>query len=145
MPSYVRGRAARSLTDAEIIAAYVRGEDGDTIGMRAGCSGTTVREIVRNAGEVVRGRGARPRKKLLLTDEEIARRYRSGQTGATIGDAAGCDAGTVYKIVRAMGGHVRPRNNVSKHQYAELRTDRYSNAGKASAAARRQRKADEHG
>lgn len=120
MPSYVRGRQRRTLTDMQIVEAYVRGETSDDIALRAGCSGATVLDIVRNAGEVIRKPGKRQRKPLKLTDEEIARRYRSGQPAAVVADAAGCTGDTVYKIVRRLGGTVRPPNNKSARQRGKL-------------------------
>jgi DNA-binding CsgD family transcriptional regulator len=144
MPTYVRGRGSRSLTDAEIIQAYVQGEDADSIGIRAGCSGTTVRDLVRAAGEVVRGRGKRPRKPLKLTDAEILRLYRSGQSGQAVADAAGTTTNTVYKIVRDQGGTIRPAQR-SKREYVASQLERCAKGGHATAAARRERKAEQDG
>ena len=108
MPSYVRGRERRRLTDEQIIALYVGGMDADTIGFRAGCSGTTVLNIVRKAGHPIRqaGRGA-PRHRN-ISDEEIISRYRDGQSGPAIADAAGCSASGVYHVLRRNGVALRP-------------------------------------
>ena len=107
MPSYVSGRGRRTLSDEEIVRLYLSGIDSDTIGYRANCSGTTVTNIVRAAGEVVRGRGTRPRKPINLTDAEVVRRYRDGESGPTLADAAGCTTSVIYRIIREAGGHVR--------------------------------------
>ena len=45
MPNYT-GRQ-RKLSDAEIIERYRQGVDAETVGIAAGCSGTTVLAIVR--------------------------------------------------------------------------------------------------
>lgn len=109
MPSYVRGKRARTLDDPEIIRLYVEEQlDGESIGIRAGCSGTTVLDIVRSAGHPIRppGRGVpRPR---LIPDAEIARRYRAGEDGPRLAQAAGCTPGTIYRLLRLQGVHVRP-------------------------------------
>jgi len=107
MPSYVRGQGRRTLSDEEIIRLYLSGIDSDTIGYRANCSSTTVTNIVRAAGEAVRGRGTRPRKNLLIEDGEVLRRYRNGESGPTLAAAAGCTTAVIYRIIREAGGHVR--------------------------------------
>lgn len=108
MPSYIQGRRRRKLDDAEIIKLYVSGQDADSIGFEAGCSGTTVLSLVRAAGHPVRraGRGA-PRSRR-ISDDEIIERYRSGQSGPTIADAAGCTTGTIYHLLRKAGQPLRP-------------------------------------
>lgn len=45
------------LTDAEMVRLYAAGEDAMTIGLKAGCSNTTVIKILRNAGVTIRTRG----------------------------------------------------------------------------------------
>jgi DNA-binding CsgD family transcriptional regulator len=144
MPSYVRGRERRTLSDLDIVRLYVEGLDSDSIAMRAGCSGATVLEIVRNAGETIRKPGARNRKKLKLTDAEILILYRSGQSGQAVADAAGTSTATVYNIVRAQGGTVRPAQR-SKREYAARQLERCAKGGHPTAAARRARKADQDG
>jgi hypothetical protein len=52
MPNYT-GRQ-RELSDAEIVELYRQGLDAETVGIAAGCSGSTVLAIVRAAGETVR-------------------------------------------------------------------------------------------
>ena len=113
MPSYVRGKRARTLDDPEIIRLYVDEQlDGESIGIRAGCSGTTGLDIIRKAGHPIRppGRGVpRPR---LISDEDIARRYKAGEDGPRLAQAAGCTPGTIYHLLRRLGVHVRPPPNV---------------------------------
>jgi hypothetical protein len=82
--------------------------DGESIGLEAGCSGTTVLDIVRAAGHPIRppGRGVpRPR---LISDEDIARRYKAGEDGPRLAQAAGCTPGTIYRLLRLQGVYVRP-------------------------------------
>lgn len=116
MPSYQRGHArnGRHLTDAEIVELYAAGADALSIGMRAGCCDTTVRNLVRAAGGVVRPRGGRPRRALLISGDEIVRLYRSGLGGVELADRAGCAPGTIYRVLRESGVHVRPSFAASK-------------------------------
>lgn len=108
MPSYVRGRRFRRISDEQIVKLYVEdGLDAETIGLRAACSGTTVLRIVTSAGHATRVKGRGKPRPLALTSAEIVERYRSGQSGPTIADAAGCTSGTIYKILRAHGQPVR--------------------------------------
>jgi hypothetical protein len=71
MPSYVRGRPTqRLISDEEILRLYLEEElDGDTISYHAGCSSTTVLDIVRKLGGVVRGRGRGSERKTARTNE----------------------------------------------------------------------------
>jgi AraC-like DNA-binding protein len=113
MPSYATGRLRRKLPDAEIVRLYVEEKlDSDTIGARAGCSSTTVLDLVRAAGGTVRKPGApRQRAVLLIPDAEIIRRYRAGDSGPLIAYAAGCTPSTVYRILKDHGIAVRPPPN----------------------------------
>ena len=110
MPSYVRGREkGRLLSDDQITDLYVSGETADAIAQEAGCCGVTVLEIVRRAGVPVRKPGAPPsHKHLAISSAEIIRRYRDGQSGLLIADAAGCTPSTVYRVLRSHGVEVRP-------------------------------------
>jgi DNA-binding CsgD family transcriptional regulator len=109
MPSYVRGRprAGRLISDAEIVELYAAGTDSMVIGIQAGCSDTTVRDLVRAAGGAVRARGGKPRRVLALPDAEIVRLYKSGMGGVEIADRAGCTPNTIYAILRNSGVALR--------------------------------------
>jgi hypothetical protein len=122
--SYVRGKTRRRLSDDEIIRMYVEdGTDAESIAFQAGCSGSTVLSIVRAAGHQTRkpGRGA-PRKRL-IDDAEIIRRYRAGQTGPLLADAAGCTPGTIYRLLRQYGIDVRPSATGSARRNAKAARD----------------------
>ena len=109
-PSYVRDRPTQRLIPGEeILRLYVEERlDGDTIGYRAGCSNKTVLDIVRELGGVVRGRGAPgERKTLKRTDAEIIQRYKDGASSKTLGEQAGCDPGTIYRLLRRHGVRIR--------------------------------------
>ena len=73
MPSYVRGRPPqRPISDEEILRLYVEEKlDGDTISYRAGCSSTTVLDIVRKLDGVVRGRGRGSERKTLKRERHL--------------------------------------------------------------------------
>src|SRR3954462_10889946 len=134
MVSYVRGRTARTMSDAEIVALYLSGLDSATVGARASCYSTTVLDLVRKAGGTVRGRGGRlSSEPLPLTDAAICELYRSGMAGPAIADKVGCAASTIYGILR--------RHNVKTRPSASTRS-----ATAASALARRRgKKSDDDG
>jgi hypothetical protein len=101
MPNYT-GRQ-RKLSDVEIIERYRQGLDAETVGIAAGCSGTTVLAIVRAAGETIRQRGkgsTGKRKRLALSDEEIIKRYQDGASAPEIAQVAGCTAEVIYRTLR---------------------------------------------
>lgn len=126
MVSYVRGRGARTLTDSEIIAQYLAGDDAATIGARANCPGETVLYLVRRAGHQPRPRGPRQRaKELPLTDAEITRLYMvDGLSGPAIADRCGATPATVYKILEANAVPRRPPGDVSKATAAAAKAAR---------------------
>lgn len=113
MPSYVAGRQrGRLLSNEEIADAYRSGESADLIAQRACCSGVTVLQIVRAAGVPVRKPGAPPSPRpRTLSDNEIIRRYRAGEAGTRLADAASCTPGTIYRLLRHHGVEVRPPPN----------------------------------
>jgi|SRR3954452_8445386 hypothetical protein len=93
----------RKLSDAEIIERYLQGADAETVGIAAGCSGTTVVVIVRAAGETIRQRGKGSTgkcKRLALSDEEIIKRYQTGASAPKIAEAAGCTFQVIYNLLR---------------------------------------------
>lgn len=117
MPSYVRGRTARALPDSEIIRLYLSGMDGESVGYRAGCSGTTVLNLVRQAGHPIRPSGGK-RSSLKASIEEIARRYKEGQSGPQIAQSIGCTTSAVYHALRRAGVEIRPDAVAARMQRA---------------------------
>lgn len=114
MVSYIRGRV-RALTDAEIVRLYVAGLDSESVGARANVNPTTVLDLVRKAGETVRSRGKPPPEKLLaITAAEICRRYRNGESGPKLADAAHCSAATIYGVLRRAGIKRRPASSYAQ-------------------------------
>jgi DNA-binding CsgD family transcriptional regulator len=108
--SYPRGYPAqRRLPDEEILRLYVEEKlDSSTIGIRAECTSTTVLEIVRALGGVVRGPGGRgDRGPLKLTDAEIIRRYNDGASGKALAKQAGCSYSTLYGLLHRHGVRTR--------------------------------------
>lgn len=115
MISYVRGRKARTLSDAEIVAAYVGGEDSSSVAERAGCDAGTVLYLVKRAGQPTRPRPApRCHKKLALSDAEICRLYADGLSGPVIADRARTTASTIYGVLRRNGVQSRPAADVAR-------------------------------
>lgn len=93
-------KSRKKLTDAEIVALYVSGLDSLTVSLQSGVDPTTVLSLVRAAGETVRPRGGKKIATLNLAEEEIVRRYKRGESGPQLAEAAGCSLGTVYSILR---------------------------------------------
>lgn len=119
MVSYVRGRGARTLSDAEIVAQYLAGEDSMTVGARANCAAETVLYLVRRSGGTVRGPGPhRPRTVLPLGDEVIVSLYRDGLSGPVIADRCGTTPSTIYKVLQDHGVERRSCGDVSRAIYA---------------------------
>lgn len=110
MASYTYGSRRRTLPDAEIVRLYVEEKlDSDTIGARAGCSATAVLDLVRAAGGEVRRAGGRRRSaRLMLTENEIVRRYLAGESGPLLAYAAGCTSSAIYHLLRRHGVEMRP-------------------------------------
>jgi hypothetical protein len=102
--SYRRGRpVAKLLTDEQIAEMYASGLDADSIGYRAGCSGSTVLAVVRAHGGTVRPPGSSTGRPLALTAEELCKRYQAGESGPRLADAAGCTPSTIYRLLRHHG------------------------------------------
>lgn len=129
MPSYVRGANNRLLSDAEIVRLYVSGRDADSIGFDAGCSGSTVLNIVRAAGHEIRRSGGRRRLALAIPRDQIIQMYRDGQSGPQIAAVAGCTPSAVYHVLRAAG--VPIRDSASAGQLAERLRGRRRDRGPA--------------
>jgi hypothetical protein len=122
MVSYVRGRTARTLSDAQIIERYLAGESSPDISLAAHCTADTVLYLVRRAGHPTRPPGGRPRKPLPLTDEQIIRLYTvDGLSGPVIADRAGTTPVTIYSILKLAGVVMRPPGDVSKARAAAAR------------------------
>lgn len=113
MVSYIRGRI-RTLSDREIVSAYLAGGDSSEIGARANCTADTVLYLVRRSGHKPRPRGPRSTKTLTLTDEMIVKLYRSGLSGPVIAERAGTTPATIYGRLRKAGVARRPAGDVSK-------------------------------
>lgn len=117
MPSFLYGLSGRRrLPDAEIVRLYLEEDlDGDAVGLRAGCSSTTVLALVKDAGGVVRGRAGRPASYARgLSDAEICHRYRIGESGHEVARAARCTSTTVYQVLDRYGVPRRNRGRPGK-------------------------------
>jgi hypothetical protein len=125
----MRRPTQRLISDEEILRLYVEEElDGDTISYRAGCSSTTVLDIVRKLGGVVRGRGGcSERKTLKLTDAEIIQRYKDGASGLTLAEQAGCEHTTIYRVLHSHGVRTRTPTESGVAARAHDRLDRTKN------------------
>lgn len=107
-PSYTRQK--RTMTDGQVVALYLELKDSQLVGIKAHCSPETVRALVRAAGHEVLPRGGLPdRHALHIPPEQICERYRAGQSGAEIAQAAGTYPAKVYRILRQHGVDIRDR------------------------------------
>lgn len=100
----------RNISDAEILRLYVEeGLDSEIIAMRAGCCAGTVLKAVRDLGGAVRRRSGLPadyaRK---VSDEDVVRRYKAGETGRELAAEANCSTVTIYRILSLAGVPRRP-------------------------------------
>lgn len=118
MPSYTRFQ--RTHTDAEIAALYQELRDSEKVAFQTNISPANVLIIVRKLGlgHLIprRGHGSKgARKPLAITDAEIGRRYRAGENGPELAEAAGCSTKTIYELLDSQGiqrrspGGARPK------------------------------------
>jgi hypothetical protein len=99
----------RLLDDAEIIRLYQEIGDSVRVSLQAGIDPTRVLAICRAAGVPIQKPGGRPgRRRLRLTEDEIASRYRAGESGPTLASAAGCSVRHIYDILARLGVPRRP-------------------------------------
>jgi hypothetical protein len=102
-------RRVRLLDDAEIIRRYQEIGDSVRVSLEAGIDPTRVLAICRAAGVPIQKPGGRPgRRRLKLTEDEIARRYRDGESGPTLAEAAGCSIRHIYDLLERLGVPRRP-------------------------------------
>lgn len=99
----------RTLTDAEVCEKYAELKDSVIVGILAGCSATTVTTIVRRSGGAVLPRGGRVQRPLLLSVEEVCRRYLAGESGESIARDSGTYAAKIYQTLTAAGVARRER------------------------------------
>lgn len=105
-PSYRANR--RCMTDEEVIAAYLAGDDPDTVGFKANIHAQTVRKILTTAGVELRP-PTRGRRAVRVIDEEaVCRRYRAGESGTLLAVAFGTSTSRIYQILHR---HNVPRRN----------------------------------
>lgn len=106
----------RTMSDAEVIAAYQRGQDAVTVGMMAGISSATVLNILKASGIPRRPRGnvKGAKRKLRVPAQTIAQRYLAGESGTALASSLGVSQRTIYDVLKELD---IPR----RHPLAELR------------------------
>lgn len=100
----------RTMTNEEIIAAYLAGDDSDTVGWKAGIHAQTVRKILSAAGVPLRPPQRGRRSPLALDELEICRRYIAGESGVALAAALGTSEARIYGILRR---HDVPRRSTT--------------------------------
>lgn len=103
-PAYNYRQLKRTMSDEEVVAAYLAGDDADTVGFKANISYATVLKIVHAAGVPLRRartgpRGTPPK----ISEEEICRRYRGGANAPELGLLAGVSPDRIYRILERGG------------------------------------------
>ena len=101
-PSVLR---SMRITPEEMAALYESGASIETVAMKAGVRSSYAARLLRNLGVAIR---PRPQlRKSLLSMEEIALRYRSGESGTDLAKEAGINMEQVREILVVMGEPLR--------------------------------------
>jgi hypothetical protein len=108
---YTRGFKTR-LPDDKIVELYREHRNSVVVSVIAGCSDTTVLDILRKTGhgDLINKNGQqnpKPPKRLPLTDAEITERYRSGTSMKTLVDQTGAGYPRIRAILEAAGVSIR--------------------------------------
>jgi hypothetical protein len=110
---YTRGFAPRA-SDERIVELYREHRNSVAVGVIAGCSDTTVLDIVRRTGNAdlinrQRGRSSTPKppKRLPISDSEIVERYRAGTSMKILVDQTGAGYPRIKAIIQAAGVPIR--------------------------------------
>jgi hypothetical protein len=114
-PSY--RHIKRSMDDEEIIAAYLAGDDPDTVGFKAGVHAQTVLKILRASGVALRPPNRIRRDTKVVDELEVCRRYKAGESGVILAYAFGVGVARVYRILR--------RHAVPRRSFIDLLTKRH--------------------
>jgi hypothetical protein len=92
------------MTTEEMARRYQAGETVDVIAAATGLHHTTVRRRIKRAGvEMTQGDLARRNQRLDLPGDELARRYRAGESAEHIGLSLGVSSQTVRNRLAEMG------------------------------------------
>lgn len=102
------GQAGR-LPDDAIVRLYADLGSSEAVAVRARCSSQTVRDILRQNGVPIAGRGGH-KQSYDLTVAEMAERYTAGMSLWQISRRAGCAPSTVRNRLRECGILLRPNS-----------------------------------
>ena len=89
------------------MAAYRAGHTIEQLAEAHGCSVTTVRSVLGEAGVDLRPRG--PRSPLEGVEDRVAADYRAGATVRELVDRYGANQRTIRKVLADQGVTMRPR------------------------------------
>lgn len=107
----------RRLTDDQIVQLYRETQSSYDVGLEAGCSAETVRDIVRAAGLPIRAKGGGNKgqyRTYALPDAEIANLYRQGTGMPTIASLAGTNASQIRHILKRLKVPIRTRDQANR-------------------------------
>lgn len=110
----------------KIVALHNAGNRRAEIKAQLGVGENTIIYVLKHAREAGihverRSAGRRPDPQVMARREEIARRYRSGQSGPTIAQELGIKAETVYSSLRALGVERRKTNTDERNNTIVVR------------------------
>jgi hypothetical protein len=108
------------MSDEEVIAAYLAGDDCDTVGFKANIHAQTVRGILRAAGVELRPPMRGRRSPLVIDEEAVCRRYRAGESGTLLAQVFGTGTSRIYQILQ--------RHNVPRRDFMGLLKSRQRRA-----------------
>jgi hypothetical protein len=98
----------RTMSDEDICRRYAETGSSVDVSLEAGCSSTTVLQIVRAHGGTVGPSGGKGMTtELALSEADICRRYLDGENGIRLAYIAGCCTSTLYRILKANGVQAR--------------------------------------
>lgn len=122
MTRYMFGRRGRTMTDEQIVQAYLSGISSMDVGLEAGCTAETVRDLVIKAGHKMRPRGGqKPKRPRPIPDEEIIARYKNGESGSRLADLCRCSTAMIYLLLKRAGV---VRRKSWEHNAAKRRSQR---------------------
>jgi Mor family transcriptional regulator len=92
--------------EAELVDAYEAGATVEDLAERHGCSVTTIRSVLGDAGVALRARG--PRSPLEGREADLAAEYEGGATVRDLAARYGANQRTIRKVLAERGVAMRP-------------------------------------
>lgn len=119
----------RTMTDEQVIAAYLAGGDCDAVGWQAGIHAQTVRRILTDAGVELRPPQRGRRYHWGIDELEVCRRYRAGESGVALAAALNTSSARIYGILRRHGVERRSSTGMLRQRHLAERQRRAPGSG----------------